>query len=81
MEDAHQLKSLIDILRSEIGASAVDVQEAVCGGCVDHGFPDGWVVGVGYVDDGEVDWGFRHWFCCHGGYSGAMILLLLIEWL
>jgi hypothetical protein len=51
----YQLKGSIHIIGREIGPFAVNVQKAVLGGCVEHGLTHIGVVGVGDVDDGEVN--------------------------
>lgn len=52
----YQSKCLVHIPRGEVGAFAVDIQEPILGGGIQHGLPHGGVMGIGDVDDGELDW-------------------------
>lgn len=65
----HQCKHPLHVLGGEIAPAAVDVEEAELGGRVDHGLAHGRVVGIGDVDDGQVDGGTHGccwWlYCCH----------------
>jgi hypothetical protein len=53
----YQSKAMIHILSGKVSAFAVDIQEAILGGGIQHGLPHGGVVGIGDVNDRELDRG------------------------
>lgn len=64
-EESYQFKRPLHILRGEVAPLAIDVEEAILDGSVEHGFAHDRVVRIRNVDDGELDRSGGSTVACH----------------